>query len=385
MNEIYLDHAATSHPKPDLVVKAVMRALTEENANPGRSGYERAINASGRIMEARNLIKKVLGARDEFEIIFTHNCTEALNLAIKGVLTKGSHVISSSLEHNSVLRVLGEMEKRGEIEWTVVEPESGGYIDPKSYIKALRKNTYLLILTHASNVTGAIQPLEAVGKIAKDAGVYYLVDGAQAAGETETDVLKYNCSFYAFAGHKGMLGPQGTGGLYIKKGIRINTIKEGGTGSSSESVLQPEEIPERYEAGTMNLPGLMGLKEGAEYVLANKDKIIGNIRMLTDALYEGLKGIKGVTLYTPPNPDFRTGVVSFNVNDLNSQETAEYLSMHGFSVRSGLHCAPFAHRWLKTLDRGAVRASVGYSNTMHEIDLFLESVYMLSKLQGPAF
>lgn len=383
MQDVYLDHAATSHPKPECVIKGVVNALEYENANPGRSGHKRAIQASYRVMEARRAITELFCNEDEMEIVFTHNCTDALNLAIKGTVKAGDHVIASKLEHNSVLRVLGEKARRGEIEYTFIAPKKNGYISPADYLKAIRKNTSLMILTHASNVTGAVQPVEAVGAIAGSFHIPYLIDGAQAAGEISIDIARFKCDLYAFAGHKGLLGPQGTGGLYIKKGFRLDTLREGGTGSSSESIYQPEEVPERYEAGTMNLPGLMGLKEGAAYVMAHADEIRRKIRLLTDALYEGLKNIKGVTVYTPDNPVCRTGVVSFNVNDLSSQEAASYLDEYGFCVRSGLHCAPLAHEFCGTGARGMVRASVGWSNTMYEIDRFLERVYLLAKIQGP--
>ncbi len=384
MNEIYLDHAATSHPKPFEVISAVVKALSRDNANPGRSSYPRAIRASGTIFETRNAICDLLNASDPMEIAFSYNCTDAINLAIRGVLKKGDHVILSALEHNSVLRVLGEMQRAGEIEMNIVFPKKSGYIDPKDYIKRIRKNTSLMILTHASNVTGAVQPVEAVGCISKAFGIPFLIDGAQAAGEREIDIKKLNCDLYAFAGHKGLLGPQGTGGLFVKSGLLLKPFRAGGTGSASESIYQPTEVPDRYEAGTMNLPGISGLLEGVKYVKRHKNEIFSKIHSLTNALYEGLSAIRGVQIYTPDNDKFRTGVVSFNVGELASQDAAQVLSQNGFCVRSGLHCAPYAHAYLNTLTRGAVRASVGYTNTLSEIESFVESVYMLSKMQGPA-
>ncbi|MBR3928733.1 MAG: aminotransferase class V-fold PLP-dependent enzyme [Clostridia bacterium] len=383
MNEIYLDHAATSHPKPKEVISAVVKALSEGNANPGRSGYPRAIQASNTIFEARRALSEILNANDPMEIAFTYNCTDAINLAIKGTVPKGGHVIVSALEHNSVLRVLGEMKRACEIEMEIVFPKKNGYIDPKEYLKRVKRNTALMILTHASNVTGAIQPVDAIGCIAKSMGIPFLIDGAQAAGETETDVQKHKCDLYAFAGHKGLLGPQGTGGLYVKSGCLLKPFRVGGTGSASESIYQPYDVPDRYEAGTMNLPGISGLLEGAKYAFKHKKEIYEKIRFLTDALYEGLSSIRDVTIYTPPNAAFRTGVISFNIGDMSSQDAAQQLYESGFCIRSGLHCAPYAHAFLNTQSRGAVRASVGYSNTFYEIESFIESVYLLSKTQGP--
>lgn len=385
MTEIYLDHAATSHPKPKCVVEAVKKALESENANPGRSGYQRAVSASERMMQARENAGRIIHAGDAMQIVFTHNCTDAINLAIKGVLKPGGHAVASCFEHNSVLRVLGEMKKSGEADYTIVNAGDDGYIDPSDYKKAVRHNTQILILTHASNVTGAVQPVFEVGLIAKEKGIPCLIDGAQAAGETDIDVQKLNCGMYAFAGHKGLLGPQGTGGLYIRRDLRLKTLREGGTGTSSESLLQPEEVPERYEAGTVNYPGIMGLNAGIEYVLSNKSEIQNRISLLSQALYEGLKAIRGVKIYSPDKAlGPRTGVVSFNALDLNSQETAAYLDRYAFCVRSGLHCAPLAHKFLNTEKRGAVRASVGWSNTLDEINRFIERVYLLTKAQGPA-
>lgn len=381
MNEIYLDHAATSDPKPFEVISAVVNALSRENANPGRSGYPRAIQASNVIFECRREIADFFHASDPMEIAFAYNCTDAINLAIRGVLKKGDHVVLSALEHNSVLRVLGEMKRAGEIEMDIVVPKASGYIDPKEFIKRIKRNTALLILTHASNVTGAVQPVEAIGCIAKSFGIPYLIDGAQAAGEIRVDVSKCNCDLYAFAGHKGLLGPQGTGGLYTRSGMTLKPFRVGGTGSASESIYQPMEAPDRYEAGTMNFPGIAGLLAAVQYVKANFREIAYHIRSLTNALYEGLCAVKGVTIYTPSNPNYRTGVVSFNVNDLSSQDSAAWLSEKGFCLRSGLHCAPYAHAYLGTLSRGAVRASVGHANTFEEIESLVEQVYYLSKMQ----
>ncbi|MBE5793000.1 MAG: aminotransferase class V-fold PLP-dependent enzyme [Clostridiales bacterium] len=381
VNQIYLDHAATSDPKPFEVISAVVNALSAENANPGRSGYPRAIHASNVIFNCRREIADFLSASDPMEIAFTYNCTDAINLAIRGVLKKGDHVILSALEHNSVLRVLGEMQRAGEIDMDIVLPKENGYIDPKDYLKRTKPNTALLILTHASNVTGAVQPVEAVGCIAKSLGIPYLIDGAQALGEIMVDVPKCKCDLYAFAGHKGLLGPQGTGGLFINSGIILKPFRAGGTGSSSESIYQPSEAPDRYEAGTMNFPGISGLLAGVRYTKAHFRENTYHIRSLTNALYEGLSAVSGVTVYTPSNEAYRTGVISFNVNNLSSQDSAAWLSERGFCLRSGLHCAPYAHAYLGTLERGAVRASVGYANTFDEIEKLVEQVYYLSKIQ----
>ena len=375
--EIYLDNAATSHPKPDCVLEAVRAAMTDINANPGRSGHRRALEAGRAALAAREAVAAVMRAKEPFSIAFAFNCTDALNMAIKGCLRTGDHVISTLLEHNSVLRVLAEKLRREQIELTLLAPRPDGFIEPEDVRRALRGNTRLIAMTHASNVTGAIQPVAAVGQIAREAGVLYLIDGAQALGAMPVDVNALGCHLYAFPGHKSLLGPQGTGGLYIDPQLEIEPLREGGTGSSSESMLQPTERPERYESGTINLPGVAGLGAGAQYVHASFCQIFMREREVTSYLYEGLSQMAGITLYTPPDEAARAGIVSFNAGDLTSAETADFLSREGVAVRGGLHCAPGAHRFLGTLKRGAVRASVGHATTFEEIDQTLAIVKRL--------
>ena len=297
--ETYLDNAATSHPKPPAVLDAVRRALTEDNANPGRSGHPRALRAAEAVLNARETLAGLLGAQDPFSILFTFNCTDALNLAIKGILRPGDHVIASALEHNSVLRVIKTLEASGGVETTILSPQPDGFLDPARYAAAIRPNTRLLILTHASNVTGAIQPVREVVRVARANGILSLIDGAQALGELPVNVESLGCDLYAFPGHKALLGPQGTGGLYLAPGLRLETLREGGTGSSSELLVQPEELPERYEAGTLNLPGIEGLGTGAQYVRENAAAIAERVHLLSQALYQSLRAIPGVTVYSP--------------------------------------------------------------------------------------
>ncbi|OPZ68284.1 MAG: putative cysteine desulfurase [Firmicutes bacterium ADurb.Bin467] len=372
--DVYLDNAATSHPKPESVLRAVLAALTDFNANPGRSGHRRALEAGRTVLAAREAIAGLLSAADPFSIAFGFNCTDCLNLAIKGALRTGDHVISTMLEHNSVLRVLSEKLRGNEIELTLLTPRPDGFVDPSDIRRAIRKNTRLIALTHASNVTGAIQPVAAVGQVARESGVPYLIDGAQAIGSMPVDVNALGCQLYAFPGHKGLLGPQGTGGLYIAPELELTTLREGGTGSSSDSMLQPAERPERYEAGTLNLPGIAGVLAGVEYVKKNLSQIFMRERELTTALYEGLSEIPSVTIYSPREEAARAGIVSFNASDLSSSQVADQLDRDGIAVRGGLHCAPGAHRFLGTLKRGVVRASVGHATTFEDIDQLLRSV-----------
>ncbi|MBQ3477778.1 MAG: aminotransferase class V-fold PLP-dependent enzyme [Clostridia bacterium] len=375
--QIYFDNAATSHPKPYCVVQAVKRALTEANANPGRSGHRAAIEAGRIVLDCRERLATLLGAGDAMRVVHCFNCTDALNLAIKGSLHLGDHVVATCLEHNSVLRVLYALAQRGRITLTLVSPGPDGFVDPEDVRGALTPATALIVCTHASNVTGAIQPVAAIGQVAKAAGVRYLIDGAQALGGMPVDVKALGCDLYAFPGHKSLLGPQGTGGLYIDPSIRLNPLREGGTGTDSHSLLQPETLPERYESGTVNLPGIAGLAAGCEYVASRLSQIMMQERELTQALYEGLNAMDGVTLYSPAQEAGRAGIVCFNVGDLPSAQAADALARRDIAVRGGLHCAPEAHRFLGTLRRGAVRASIGHANTFEEVERFLQAVRAL--------
>ena len=372
--QIYFDNAATSHPKPSAVVQAVAKALTETNANPGRSGHRAAIEAARVVLDCRERLAALLGAGDPMHVVHCFNCTDALNQAIKGSLHVGDHVVATCLEHNSVLRVLHALATRGRITLTLVPPRPDGFVDPGDVRDALTPATALIVCTHASNVTGAIQPVAAIGQVAKAAGVRYLIDGAQALGGMPVDVKALGCDLYAFPGHKSLLGPQGTGGLYIGPDIRLNPLREGGTGTDSHNLLQPETMPERYESGTVNLPGIAGLSAGCEYVASRLSQIMMQERELTQALYDGLSAMEGITLYSPAQEAGRASIVCFNAGDLPSGQAADALARQDIAVRGGLHCAPEAHRFLGTLRRGAVRASIGHANTFKEVEQFLRAV-----------
>lgn len=373
--EIYLDQAATSHPKPPEVLEAVHAALTAFNGNPGRSGHRRALEGARMLLTARSSISSLIHARQPEDIAFCFNCTDALNTAIKGSLHIGDHVITSSLEHNSVLRVLEMLRANGLIDVTIIDPEADGMIAPQKFTAAIKPNTTLCILTHASNVTGAIQPAAAVGRIMYSHGIRYLIDGAQAIGHIPVDVQALCCNLYAFPGHKGLLAPQGTGGLYIDSQIALRPFREGGTGSSSDSMLQPADRPECFESGTLNLPGISGLNAGVTLIAQNLLKHRRKEQELTAALWEGLHAMPHITLYTPQEAASRVSVVSFNIgHQISSSEAADRLSEIGIAVRGGLHCAPAAHQHLGTLRRGTVRASLNWQNSMEEIEQLLRAV-----------
>ena len=371
---IYFDNAATSSPKPPEVLERVSAALTEFNANPGRSGHSVALSAAREVLSARERLASLMNAGEETNIAFAFNCTDALNLAIKGALRYGDHVITTQLEHNSVLRPINALAARGRISLSIVSPRADGFVDPEDIRASIRKNTRLIAVTHASNVTGAIQPVAAIGELARREGILYLIDGAQVIGATPVNVRALSCDLYAFPGHKSLLGPMGTGGLYIRPGVVLRTLREGGTGTDSESMLQPDERPERYESGTLNLPGIAGLGAGCAFVAKRVSAIMSHERELTGALYEGLSVIRGAEIYSPREEAARAGIVSFNLPGMTSSDVADRLGRMGIAVRGGLHCAPGAHRFLGTLRRGAVRASVGYANTFEEVDAFLNAV-----------
>ena len=316
---IYFDNAATSHPKPQAVVDAVVAAMTHFNANPGRSGHTAALEAARQVLHAREALARLINAPDPMSVVFTLNCTDALNLAIKGILCLGDHVVTTQLEHNSVLRVLSELARRGRITLTLVPPRPDGFIDPSDIQGAMTPKTALIVCGQASNVTGAIQPVAAIGRLARERGVRFLVDGAQAAGSLPVDVQALQCDLYAFPGHKSLLGPQGTGGLYIREGVVLKPLREGGTGSASDSMLQPEELPERYESGTLNLPGIAGLGAACAFVSPKVEQIMIHERELTGALYEGpeIRGgprgyrhlqYRGPVLLPGRGPAFRSGL-----------------------------------------------------------------------------
>lgn len=376
--EIYLDNAATSHPKSPGVIEAVVAAMSDLNANPGRSGHDRALRAGREVFACRQALGNLLQTDETMSVVFTTNCTEALNLAIKGICSqKGGHVIATMLEHNSVLRVLDALHRQNGLDYTLLAPGPDGVIEPEAVRKALRKDTVLIETTHASNVTGAIQPIDEIGRIAAAAGLPYLVDGAQAFGILPTSVEEIGCSLYAFPGHKAVGGPQGIGGLYIRPGQRLNSLKEGGTGTDSESIVQPDALPERYEAGTLNLPGIAGLRAAAEYAVTDRDAQQREQELL-DLLLGGLRSL-GAVIYGPMESSSRVGTVSFNLGDLSSSELADLLNMRGIYVRGGLHCAPMIHRLQGTLQRGAVRASIGRFSSINDIDQLLKGLYEIKK------
>jgi cysteine desulfurase family protein len=381
---VYLDNAATSYPKPEAVYRAVDWCLREVGANAGRGGYRLALEADEIVYKARSSLAKLFNVRDASRIVFTANATEALNLAIKGLVGPGDHVVTSSMEHNAVWRCLKTLERDQGVELTVVPCAADGTLAPEAVEKALRPNTRLIVLTHASNVTGTIMPVAEVGKIARRHGIPFLVDAAQTAGVLPIDVERDHIDLLAFTGHKGLLGPFGTGGLYIREGLDPRPLKEGGTGSQSRLPYQPETPPERYEAGTLNVCGLAGLAAGVEFILnEGVEKIREKEKSLTRHALKALASVPNVEIYGPRDAERQVGVISFNLTGVDGAEVAYVLDeVYGIMVRVGLHCAPLAHETIGTLDRGTVRIGLGYFNTFEELDYLREALVAISREIG---
>ncbi|MDI6601576.1 MAG: aminotransferase class V-fold PLP-dependent enzyme [Thermoanaerobacteraceae bacterium] len=378
---IYLDNAATSWPKPEGVAMAVYDCILNKGANPGRSGHKMALEAGRIVLECRETLAEFFGIDDPMRIIFALNTTDALNMAIKGLLRPGQHAVTSSMEHNSVARPLKKLESIG-VETTYVSADGIGLILPDDIEKAIKPNTAVIILTLASNVTGTIEPYREIGRIARRHGIPFLLDAAQGAGHIPINVNEDDIDIMAFPGHKGLLGPQGTGGLYIREGIDLDTIKEGGTGSHSDLVTQPDIMPDRYESGTLNTPGIAGLKAGIDYINSIGIEAIRKHEIeICGRIIDGLKEIDGVKVYGPQNAEMHAGVVAFNVGNMDSTEVSYILdSEFEIEVRAGLHCSGLAHMTIGTFGQGVVRVSPGPFTTEQEIGKFLEAVRQIARL-----
>ena len=380
---IYLDNAATTFPKPDSVYTAVDNYNRQIGAAVGRGAYRAAIEITAVVQRCRKKIADLLGAESPDRIVFTFNGTDSLNLALHGLLRTGDHVVTSAIEHNSVLRPLAELHRRLGIEVTRVGADQAGMTDPIEFQHALRPNTKLIALIHASNVTGTIQPVADVGQIARDAGVLFLVDAAQTAGHLPIDLADLPIDLLACPGHKGLLGPLGTGVLYVRRGIesQLASLRQGGTGTRSEHEEQPETLPDKYESGNHNAPGLAGLEAAASWLI---ERGVASIHQQEQALIgqllEGLAEISGVRLFGPPAQDRRVGVVSLAIDGVDPQDVAAILDQtFGIEARAGLHCAPGAHRAIGSFDSGGtVRLSVGPCTTAAEITSAVEAVRQIA-------
>ncbi len=383
---IYLDYAATSWPKPPQVFEAMRDFMENAGGNPGRSGHRLSLAAARVVYQARETLAELFHAPDPLRVLFTHNVTHSLNLVLRGLLKPGDRVVTSSMEHNSVMRPLRALEREG-VCLEVAPCNADGSLDLRALRAALTPGTRLVVLTHASNVAGAILPVAAAARLAHEAGALLLVDAAQTAGVLPIDVPAMDIDFLAFTGHKGLHGPTGTGGLVLGERVQIDELQplvRGGTGSKSEFEEQPAMLPDKYESGTPNGIGIAGLGAGARWVLkGGVESIQEHERQLTAQLMSGLRNIAGLTVYGPGDAAAMTAVVSCRVRDQRVSEVGLQLDdEHGILCRVGLHCAPAAHRTLGTFPEGTIRLAPGPATTARDIEAVLRAFEKMAGRRG---
>lgn len=367
---IYLDNSSTTHKKPLCVKLSQLSSITKYSFNPNRVGYSKALNLSEKIFNCRELLASTINTTPE-NIIFTSGCTMALNLAILGTMKKNGHIITTIFEHNSVLRTIEKAKELSGISYTTLTPNKNGIIPTSDITKVIKSNTYLVIINHTSNVTGATQNIEAIGKICKKHNLLFLVDGAQSMGHEDIDMKKMNINLLAIAGHKGFYAPTGIGVLAINE-AKVTPLIYGGTGTYSESTKQPLDYPDGLESGTHNIPGIIGLYNGIKFVNKHKEKINKKIYNLTEYLLNEMNKIKNICIY---NHSKKSGVVSFTIKNLDSVSVSNMLDEdYHIATRSGLHCAPLVHKYYKTLKNGMTRVSISYFNSKRDINKFLEAI-----------
>lgn len=376
---IYLDNAATTMKKPEEVIEAVVQAM-HSMGNAGRGAHGASLQASRTIYDTRELLCRFFGGTDPRRIVFTSNSTESLNIAIKGLFQPGDHVITTMLEHNSVLRPLYEMEEKG-VELTIIPADKKGVIDYNDIEKAIRLNTKAVVCTHGSNLTGNVVDIERIGKLTKEKGILLVVDASQTAGVFPIDVKKMNIDVLCFTGHKGLMGPQGTGGMYVREGLQIRPLKSGGSGVQTYSKIHPLEMPTALEAGTMNGHGIAGLHAAVEYIQRiGMDQIRKREQECMKRFYEGVIRVPGVKVYGDFNDMNRCAIVSLNIGDYDSSEVSdELLTEYGISTRPGAHCAPLMHEALGTVEQGAVRFSFSHFTTDEEVDIAIKAIRELAE------
>jgi len=382
---IYLDNAATSWPKPESVYQTMDEFLREKGGNPGRGSHSMAVAARETVEETRMLVARLINAPEMERVIFTFNCTDALNLGLKGLLRPGDHVITSCIGHNSLVRPLRKLEQKG-VKVTRLPPSpEAGVVSAQDIEEAITRDTKLVVITHASNVTGVIQPIEEYGATARKHNLIFMVDAAQTAGKYPIDVQAGNIDLLAFSGHKGLLGPPGTGVLYVGNRVNLDSLREGGTGSHSELEEQPLDLPYRYESGTVNSVGISGLGAGLKFIFSEgREKIQTNHQFLVDRLLEGLSNIPGLTLYAANDRSKQAPIISFNLREYEPGEVGAILDQaFDIKVRIGLHCAPAAHKTLGTYPLGTIRLSPGYFNTVEEIDVTLQALDRIARTTAP--
>ncbi len=379
---IYLDNSATTYPKP-LVVRQMMNyASAFYGANPGRGGYKMSNDTSLQIYKVRELLAEMFGAENEENVIFTLNCTHALNIAIKGLAKTNGHAVTSCLEHNSVIRPLTKLKMSGNFDFDVAKVFEDDEKTVRSFESKIRSNTDFIVCTYASNVFGDILPIAKIGLLAKKYNIPLIVDAAQAAGVVDIDIKRDNISCLCMPGHKGLYGPQGTGVLILSENCQPETLMEGGTGSESKNFLQPDFTPDRFESGTQNTCGIIALGKGVEFVKREK---VRNIREheseLIERLFKNFLSSDKIIVYNHFHRDRFVPILSFNINSFSGEETARLLAEREIAVRGGFHCNSLAHEFYDTLSSGTVRASVSVFNTKNDIDYLINSANKIAKLK----
>ncbi len=378
---IYLDNAATSFPKPETVYRAMDQYARTSLGNPGRSGHKLAVGSERVLDEVRHLLNQLFHGESPERFILTFNCTDSLNMAIKGVLSDGDHVVTSVLEHNSVSRPLVAMQRTGRIELTQLPCSADGRVDPDDFRRAIRPNTKLFVLTHASNVLGTVQPVAEVGRIAREHDLLFLVDAAQTAGVVPIDVQAMCIDLLAFPGHKSLLGPTGTGGLYVGPRARLRPWREGGTGGDSSSPTQPTELPYYLEGGTPNVLGAVGLREGVRYILERGLDSLRNHELdLVEQIIDWVGGQDVYRIVGSFDRSRHVGTVSLACDLLPAAEIGQILDeAFDICIRPGLHCAPYAHRAFDTFPDGTVRVSPGPFNTAEDIEQLCDALAQIAR------
>lgn len=381
---IYFDNAATTYPKPRMVREAMARAIAEYGANPGRSGHTMSMRTASRIYRCREQAASMFGLREPENVVFTLNCTHAVNTVLHGVLNRGDHVVTSDLEHNAVMRPLYKLAADGVISYSTAHVCEGNFEETlKNFKKEIRANTRMIICMHASNVFGIVLPIAEIARLAHENGLLFAVDAAQSAGVLPIDMGKTGIDFLCLPGHKGLYGPMGTGMLLCADGAEVRPLIEGGTGSLSAHLYQPPILPDKLESGTGNTPGILALSAGLDFVKTVGLRNIAEHEMaLMQKLYDALASTEKVRLYTQrPEQDKHVPLLSFNLNGLHSEETAVRLNHDGIAVRSGLHCAPCAHGAYGTSETGTVRIAPSYFTNKKDLYELIKSVRKIAKGQ----
>ncbi len=382
---IYLDNSATSFPKPESVYTFMDHFFRDKGVSPGRSGFDASLEAEEVVNDTRKMLTKLFnGGEDHNRLTFSYNATDSLNLIINGLAEKGDHIVTTMLEHNSVLRPLYVLEQKGIIDVTYVPFDMEGYVDPADISNAIRPNTKFVIVTHCSNVLGTIQPVKEIGAICREKGVLFVVDGSQGAGSVNLDMQACNIDVYCFTGHKCLMGPTGIGGSYVREGVHIKHTRAGGTGVRSAYKGHLEEYPYRLEYGTLNLLGVAGLYAGVKWITSEGIMNIHEREMdLWDKLCSSLKAVEGVTTYCANGRENKNPVLSFNIEGFEAGDVGTMLDVdYNIAVRTGLQCAPFVHQQIGTLDiHGTIRMSIGAFTTEQEVNAAIEAVREISSLR----